>query len=201
VRQNFREIFSTLFEGGEADLVLHKADDPLEGDIEVMARPSGKRVDSVSLLSGGERALTAIALLFAVYLIKPSPFCLLDEVDAPLDDMNISRFVRLLERFADKTQFIVITHNKLTMEAADHLYGVTMEESGVSRLVSVSFEELNQEDPLKALEAVAAERREAKETPREKMLESTAGGAPLEARAAEAGARRPELGDGETLEG
>ena len=191
VRQNFREIFTTLFEGGEADLVLHKTDDPLESDIEVVARPSGKRVDSVSLLSGGERALTAIALLFAVYLIKPSPFCLLDEVDAPLDDMNVGRFVRLLERFSEKTQFIVITHNKLSMEAADHLYGVTMEESGVSRLVSVSFAELDQADPLKALEEVAAERKERSTGPEEELA-STAevSGAPLEARAAEAGARR-----------
>ena len=169
VRANFREIFTTLFEGGEADLILHKTDDPLEADIEVMARPSGKRVDSVSLLSGGERALTAIALLFAVYLIKPSPFCILDEVDAPLDDMNVGRFVRLLERFAERTQFIVITHNKLTMESADHLYGVTMEESGVSRLVSVSFDELDTEDPIAALEEVAAERREEKAHPENRL--------------------------------
>lgn len=169
VRQNFREIFTTLFSGGEADLVLHGTDDPLESDIQVMARPSGKRVDSVSLLSGGERALTAIALLFAVYLIKPSPFCLLDEVDAPLDDMNIGRFVRLLERFCEKTQFIVITHNKLTMEAADHLYGVTMEESGVSRLVSVSFDELVGDDPIEALEEVAAQRDESKAHPERKL--------------------------------
>jgi chromosome segregation protein len=169
VRQNFQEIFSTLFEGGQADLVIHKTDDPLESDIEVMARPSGKRVDSVALLSGGERALTAIALLFAVYLIKPSPFCILDEVDAPLDDMNVGRFVRLLERFAERTQFVVITHNKLTMEAADHLYGVTMEESGVSRLVSVSFDELNVEDPIAALEEVAAEKREEKAHPENRL--------------------------------
>jgi len=165
VRSNFREIFSTLFSGGEADLVLHRDDDPLEGHIEVVARPSGKRVDSVSLLSGGERALTAIALLFAVYLIKPSPFCLLDEVDAPLDDMNVGRFVRLLERFSEKTQFIVITHNKLTMESADHLYGVTMEESGVSRLVSVSFDQLDKGDPIAALEDVAREREEERKNP------------------------------------
>jgi len=170
VRENFREIFTTLFEGGEADLILHKTDDPLEADIDVMARPSGKRVDSVALLSGGERALTAIALLFAVYLIKPSPFCILDEVDAPLDDMNVGRFVRLLERFATRTQFVVITHNKLTMEAADHLYGVTMEESGVSRLVSVSFDELDTDDPLAALEEVAAERKEARAHPEQRLV-------------------------------
>jgi chromosome segregation protein len=158
VRANFKEIFSTLFQGGESDLVLHRADDPLEGEIEVVARPTGKRIDSVSLLSGGERALTAIALLFAVYLIKPSPFCLLDEVDAPLDDMNVGRFVRLLERFSERTQFIVITHNKLTMESADHLYGVTMEEHGVSRLVSVSFDQLDKADPIAALEDIARDR-------------------------------------------
>jgi len=155
VRSSFQEIFTTLFEGGEADLELVKTDDPLEADVIIHARPKGKKIDAVSLLSGGERALTAIAFLFAVYLIKPSPFCILDEVDAPLDDKNIGRFVRLLERFQQKTQFIVITHNKLTMEAADHLYGVTMEESGVSRLVSVTFAQLDQDDPLKTLEAAA----------------------------------------------
>jgi chromosome segregation protein len=179
VRNNFREIFSTLFEGGEADLELVSNDDPLESDILIHARPRGKKVDSVALLSGGERALTAIALLFAVYLIKPSPFCLLDEVDAPLDDVNVKRFVRLLERFADRTQFIVITHNKLTMEAADHLYGVTMEESGVSRLVSVSFEEVDTDDPLQAL----------RDTARRRVQEAAGAGA---AAAAEIGA--PEAG-------
>jgi chromosome segregation protein len=158
VRANFREIFSTLFEGGESDLELLKSEDPLESEIVIHARPRGKRVDSVALLSGGERALTAIALLFAVYLIKPSPFCLLDEVDAPLDDVNVTRFVRLLRTFSDRTQFIVITHNKLTMEAADHLYGVTMEENGVSRLVSVTFDEVDADDPLKALQLVARRR-------------------------------------------
>jgi chromosome segregation protein len=158
VRANFREIFSTLFEGGESDLELLKSEDPLEREIVIHARPRGKRVDSVALLSGGERALTAIALLFAVYLIKPSPFCLLDEVDAPLDDVNVTRFVRLLRTFSDRTQFIVITHNKLTMEAADHLYGVTMEENGVSRLVSVTFDEVDADDPLKALQLVARRR-------------------------------------------
>ncbi len=152
VRENFQRLFATLFEGGKADLELVRSDDPLEGDVVISAQPKGKKVDNVALLSGGERALTAIAFLFAVYLIKPSPFCLLDEVDAPLDDVNVGRFVRLLSEFDTKTQFIVITHNKLTMEAADHLYGVTMEENGVSRLVSVSFEELGAEDPLGALE-------------------------------------------------
>jgi len=173
VRMSFKEIFVTLFEGGEADLELVKTEDPLESDVIIHARPKGKRVDSVSLLSGGERALTAIAFLFAVYLIKPSPFCILDEVDAPLDDQNIVRFVKLLERFQQKTQFIVITHNKLTMEAADHLYGVTMEESGVSRLVSVTFEELDGSDPLQVLE-------EETKTPAARVVGGNGGGkAPL----------------------
>ena len=105
-----------------------------------MAKPRGKHLQSISLMSGGERALTAIALLFAIYLVKPSPFCLLDEVDAPLDDANVDRFIRMLERFSDKTQFVVITHNKRTMEAARCLYGVTMQELGVSKLVSVRFD-------------------------------------------------------------
>ena len=134
-----------------------KTDDPLESQHRGPwpDRAGKKRRQRVALLSGGERALTAISFLFSVYLIKPSPFCLLDEVDAPLDDVNVGRFVRLLQQFGDQTQFIVITHNKLTMEAADHLYGVTMEESGVSRLVSVSFDELDAVDPLRGLETVA----------------------------------------------
>ena len=114
-------------------------EDPLECEIEIAAKPRGKHLQSISLMSGGERALTAIALLFAIYLVKPSPFCLLDEVDAPLDDANVDRFLRMLERFSAKTQFIVITHNKRTMESAASLYGVTMEELGVSKLVSVRF--------------------------------------------------------------
>jgi len=105
----------------------------------MMARPRGKRVESIKLLSSGERALTATALLFAIYLVKPAPFCILDEVDAPLDDANIDRYVALLRTFSERTQFVLITHNKKTMEACDVLYGVTMEEAGVSKLVSVKF--------------------------------------------------------------
>jgi chromosome segregation protein len=138
VDEHFRTVFTTLFEGGEAALQL-TGDDPLEAEIEILARPRGKKPQSLSLLSGGEKALTAIALLFAIYLVKPSPFCILDEVDAPLDDANIDRFVRLLRDFSAKTQFIVVTHNKKTMEVADCLYGVTMEEPGVSKLVSVRW--------------------------------------------------------------
>jgi len=135
---NFKQVFSTLFEGGEAALSL-TGDDPLEAEIDILARPRGKKPQSLSLLSGGEKALTAIALLFAIYLVKPSPFCILDEVDAPLDDANIDRFVLLLKQFSQNTQFIVVTHNKKTMEVADCLYGVTMEEPGVSKLVSVRW--------------------------------------------------------------
>jgi chromosome segregation protein len=139
VKGNFSEIFEILFEGGEADLLLGEGSDPLEADIIIRARPKGKRIQDISLLSGGERALTALALLFALYKAKPSPFCIFDEVDAPLDDANIQRFVRMLKAFAEDTQFIIITHNKRTMEAADQLFGVTMEEKGVSRLVSVDL--------------------------------------------------------------
>ncbi len=139
VEENFRETFQTLFPGGEAHLRL-EGDDPLEARIQIVARPRGKRLESIHLLSSGERALTAIALLFGLYLVKPSPFCVLDEVDAPLDDANIDRFLSLLRRFSEKTQFIVITHNKRTMEVADALYGVTMQEPGISRIVSVRLE-------------------------------------------------------------
>ena len=114
--------------------------DPLEAPLEIIARPRGKQLRHINLLSGGERALTAIALLFAIYLVKPSPFCILDEVDAPLDDANVARFVRVLKRFAVDTQFIVVTHNKVTMAAADCLHGITMEEPGVSGLVSVRLD-------------------------------------------------------------
>jgi len=140
VRSHFRDTIRTVFDGGEGDLVLLNPDDPLDTDIEILVRPRGKKIDTLTQLSSGERALTAIALLFSIYLVKPSPFCVFDEVDAPLDDANIGRFVALLQEFKDRTQFIVITHNKLTMEAADRLYGVTMEEEGVSKLVSVALD-------------------------------------------------------------
>ncbi len=139
VQDHFRDIFKTLFEGGDAELRM-LGEDPLECEIEIAAKPRGKFLQSISLMSGGERALTAIALLFALYLVKPSPFCLLDEVDAPLDDANVDRFLKMLQRFSDKTQFVVITHNKKTMESARCLYGVTMQELGVSKLVSVRFD-------------------------------------------------------------
>ena len=142
VRRNYVAVFQTLFKGGRADLELVRTDDPLESNIVITAQPTGKVIDHVSLLSGGERCLTALSILFAVYLVKPSPFCLLDEADAPLDDTNIGRFVNMLREFSANTQFLVITHNKLTMETANHLYGVTMMERGCSSIVSVSFAEV-----------------------------------------------------------
>lgn len=142
IRENFIATFKGLFdEGDECDLQLEKDVDPLEARIEITAKPRGKRPTSIDLLSGGEKTLTAIALLFAIYLVKPSPFCILDEVDAPLDDSNIDRFARIIRKFSDNTQFIIVTHNKRTMEAANAMYGVTMEEQGVSKLVSVRFNE------------------------------------------------------------
>ncbi|HSG99790.1 MAG TPA: AAA family ATPase, partial [candidate division Zixibacteria bacterium] len=140
-RENFKSIFTELFDGGECDIRLRDESDPLESDIEIHARPKGKKLVTITQMSGGERALTAISLLFSLYLVKPSPFCILDEIDAPLDDANCHRFLRLIRRFSNQTQFIVITHNKITMEAADTLYGVTMESAGVSKLVSVHFAE------------------------------------------------------------
>ena len=137
VRANFQQTFGTLFEGGQADVRLVGDEDPLHAPIEIFARPRGKRLSSISLMSSGERSLTAVSFLFAIYLVKPSPFCILDEVDAPLDDANIGRFLGMLRKVAEKTQFVMITHNKKTMEIGDHLYGVTMQEPGVSKLVSV----------------------------------------------------------------
>ena len=139
IRDNFRETFKELFGGGKADLALMSEDDPLESGIEITAKPPGKQLQSVSLLSGGERTMTAVALLFAIYMVKPSPFCILDEMDAPLDESNINRFLAMLDRFVQQSQFLVITHNKRTISRADVLYGVTMEEQGVSKLVGVKF--------------------------------------------------------------
>ncbi len=142
IRINFIRVFQSLFNpGDECDLILEEADDPLEGNIQIIAKPKGKRPTNIELLSGGEKTLTAIALLFAIYLVKPSPFCILDEVDAPLDDSNVGRFTKIIKEFTANTQFITVTHNKGTMEAADILYGVTMQEEGVSKIVSVKFNE------------------------------------------------------------
>jgi chromosome segregation protein len=142
IRGHFVEIFRGLFNpGDEADLRLEDNVDPLEAKIEIIAKPKGKRPTSIELLSGGEKTLTAIALLFAIYLVKPSPFCILDEIDAPLDDANVDRFTKILNDFSNSTQFIVVTHNKRTMEAAQTMYGVTMQEEGISKLVGVMFNE------------------------------------------------------------
>ena len=141
IRANFRTVHHRLFEGGEADIWLAEGEDPLEAPIEIHASPRGKKTQRIDLLSGGERALTALSLLFAIYLVKPSPFCVLDEVDAPLDENNIARFIRLLDEFKKDTQFVVITHNARTIEAADWIYGVTMEELGVSTIVGVRLED------------------------------------------------------------
>ncbi len=144
IRGNFTELFKVLFsEDDEADLQMIETEDhdPLECKIEIIAKPRGKRPHSIEMLSGGEKTLTAIALLFAIYLVKPSPFCILDEVDAPLDDANIDRYLKIIRKFSANTQFLMITHNKKTMEAADTLYGVTMEEPAVSKVVSVQLSE------------------------------------------------------------
>ena len=139
INDNFQVTFSTLFGGGKAGIALLDENDPLESGIDIVAQPPGKRLQSVMLLSGGEKALTAIALMFAIFRYKPSPFCLLDEIDAPLDDANIGRFIDMLKSMMDKTQFIIITHSRKTMEIADRLYGVTMEEPGVSKLISIQL--------------------------------------------------------------
>jgi chromosome segregation protein len=141
IQEKFREVFSLLFEGGRAELVLLEPENILESGIEIVAQPRGKKFQSITLLSGGERALTAIALLFAAFLVKPSPFCMLDEVDAPLDEANVTRFTRLIREMSNRSQFITITHNKRTMEMADALYGITMEEPGCSRVISAKLRE------------------------------------------------------------
>jgi chromosome segregation protein len=138
IKENFKNIFAEIFDGGKADFTLSE-EDSLESRVEILASPAGKRTVHLSLLSGGEKALTAIALLFAIYLEKPSPFCILDEVDAPLDDENTMRFTRLLEKFTPTTQFLIVTHNKRTMEVAKNLLGVTMEEDGISKVVPVQI--------------------------------------------------------------
>jgi len=130
-----------MFNGGTADLRLDDESDPLEAGIEVIAKPPGKRISSLRLLSGGERALTAISVIFALFKTRPSPFCILDEVDAPLDEQNTRRFVRVLQEFAQNSQFLVITHSRVTMAEAERLYGVTMEEQGVSRRVVVKIDD------------------------------------------------------------
>jgi len=144
VRENFQKVFKALFtEDDTADMILENPENLAETGIDVIAKPKGKRPSSITQLSGGEKTLTATALLFAIYLIKPAPFCILDEVDAPLDDANVGKFTQMIQKFSQNSQFIIITHNKQTMSAVDVIYGVTMQEPGVSKLVPVDFRNLN----------------------------------------------------------
>ena len=148
IRTNFKELFTVLFsQDDEADLQMTEEGDhdPLESKIEIIAKPRGKRPHSIEMLSGGEKTLTAIALLFAIYLVKPSPFCILDEVDAPLDDANVGKFTKMIRQFSKESQFIIVTHNKTTMSTVDIIYGVTMQEAGVSKLVAVDFRNLEEQ--------------------------------------------------------
>jgi chromosome segregation protein len=140
VKQNFKEVFKELFgEQGKANLILLDETDPLESGIDIIAKPPGKKPQSITLLSGGERAMTAVALLFSIYMVKPSPFCVLDELDAPLDESNIGRFIKLLDRFTRQSQFVIVTHNKRTMNRCEVIYGVTQEEFGISKLIGMKF--------------------------------------------------------------
>ncbi len=178
IRDNFRAMFVEIFGGGKADLILVDEGDVLESGIDIMARPPGKQLQSISLLSGGEQTMTAVALLFSIYQVKPSPFCVLDELDAPLDESNINRFIRVLQRFLALSQFIIITHNKRTIGIADVLYGVTMQEQGISKIVSVKFHKADETvtghspAPLeKPIEGRSVEEEEDKLQPRDETLE------------------------------
>src|SRR6202011_4190385 len=139
VNEKFQQVFPRLFGGGRAGLVLVDGGPGMEPGVDVVAQPPGKKLQNVNLLSGGEKALTAVSLIFAIFLIKPTPFCILDEVDAPLDEANVGRYNEMVREMCRTSQFIVITHNKRTMEVADSLYGVTMEEPGISKIVSVKL--------------------------------------------------------------
>src|SRR5205814_8640897 len=141
IRSHFQDLFRKLFGGGMADIVLEDENDILECGIEIIARPPGKELRSISLMSGGEKTLTAVALLLAIFRSKPSPFCVLDEVDAALDEANIGRFTAVLREFLEQSHFIIVTHSKRTMQVADVLYGITMQESGISKRVAVRFED------------------------------------------------------------
>ena len=145
VNKNFSDLFVKLFNGGEAKLELVKSDDPLQTGLEIYARPPGKKLSNINLLSGGEKTLTAISLIFSIFLINPSPICILDEVDAALDDVNVEKFCVILNELKTntKTKFLIITHNKITMTSIDRVYGVTMAQKGISDIVSVDFEKID----------------------------------------------------------
>jgi chromosome segregation protein len=160
VRGHFQELYRKLFGGGKADVFLENEADVLESGIEVVARPPGKQLQRISLLSGGEKTMTAVALLLAIFRARPSPFCILDEVDAALDESNVDRFTGLVREFLDQSQFVVITHNKRTMSIADVLYGVTMGEPGVSRKVSIKFSDMHEKGYVAADEKEARRARE-----------------------------------------
>jgi len=144
VNERFRVLFPKMFAGGKAELHLTNPEDLLETGIEIIAQPPGKKLGNIELMSGGEKALTAVSLIFAIFQHKPSPFCVLDEVDAPLDEANVTRYNELIREMTDRSQFILITHIKRTMQSVDVLYGVTMQEAGISRLVSVKVNEAAQ---------------------------------------------------------
>ena len=146
VKEKFNQVFANFFEGGEADLILTDPTTPLTSDVQIVVRMKGKRVKTINQLSGGERTLLAVSLLLAFYLVKPAPFCILDEIDAPLDDANVVRFNRFLRDLSQRTQVVIITHNRATMEYADYLYGLTMEKLGQSKIVSVKLADLEKLD-------------------------------------------------------
>jgi chromosome segregation protein len=171
INANFKVMFQVLFGGGIGEMRLTDEENLAESGIDIVASPPGKKLQSVLLLSGGEKSLTAMALLMSIFQYTPSPFCILDEVDAPLDEPNIERLTRLLKEMSDQTQFIVITHAKRTMEAAQSLYGVTMQEPGVSKLVSVKFK-----TPLNSQSPEPAKKIQPKETPREEETLTTVAG-------------------------
>ena len=150
VNKNFSDLFKKLFNGGDAKLELVKSEDPLQTGLEIFARPPGKKLSNISLLSGGEKTLTAIALIFSIFLINPSPICILDEVDAALDDVNIDKFCLILNELKNNTQtkFLIITHNKITMSSIDRVYGVTMPQKGISDIVSVDFEKVDLQEAI-----------------------------------------------------
>jgi len=142
INETFKEVFIDLFSGGDAEIILGDKENPLNCDIEIYAQPPGKKLNKISLLSGGEKALTAISLLFSILKVKPTPLCILDEIEAALDDANVYRFANYLKKFSKKTQFLIITHRKGTMEFVDTIYGTTMEEEGITKIVSMNLSEL-----------------------------------------------------------